>query len=114
MIFFTKRNWNRFFTHDKKTTIRFHEVREGLHSAGSGSRLSGTYKHLGKVHVGKPVEPDGKFVKDFTEQDARDDGFDSLEELMEELRNIKFSIPITPETLGWRYPAVVVEGKRCV
>jgi len=114
MIFFTKGNWNRFFTHNKKTTIRFHHVMEGLHSAGSGSRLSGTYKHLGKVIIGKAVEPEGKFVKDLTEHDAMDDGFDSLEELMKELSIIKFSTPITPETLGWRYPAVVAEGNRCV
>jgi hypothetical protein len=110
MIFFKKNNWNRFFTHKKITTIRFHKIREGLHSAGSGSRISGSYKHLGKVIVGKAVEPDGKMVKDLTEQDAIDDGFDNLAELIKELKSINFTVPVTPETIGWRYPVHVVEG----
>lgn len=114
MIFFKKENWNRFFTHKKKTTIRFHRIKEGLHTAGRGSRTYGNYKHLGKVFVGKPVEPEGKMMKDLTEQDAIDDGFDNLEELMKEIKRITFSDPKTPDSICWRYPINVVDGKKVI
>lgn len=112
-MFFKKENWNRFFTHDKKTTIRFDKKRAGIQAAGRGSKICGTYKHLGKVEVGEAIEPDGKMIKELTEQDAKDDGFDTLKELIDELTRINYGKEITPERRVWRHPVKILEGNPC-
>lgn len=109
-MFFKKGNWNRFFTHNKKTTIRFTKKRTGIQIAGQGSKICGTYKKLGKIDVGEAIEPDGKMIKELTKQDAIDDGFDTLKELVDELSRVNYGIAITPERKVWRHPIKIIEG----
>ena len=78
---FTKSNWERFETYSKKTTIRNHELKAGVHKVASG--MFKRRESLGKVYV-HPYEKKCK-VCELTEQDAKDDGFDSLCELLIEL-----------------------------
>ena len=80
IIRFTQENWNRFFTHNKKTTLRIKPKKPGHYDAYGGSYYNPVkFGSLDIVKVG------AKKVTALTEQDAKDDGFDSLYGLKREL-----------------------------
>ena len=84
VIRFSKDNWEKFETHNKKTTIRFGKVKVGFHTAGHGSMQWGSWSsYPEKVYV-HPFMKSCK-AKNLTEKDAKKDGFDTLNELMFEL-----------------------------
>lgn len=81
---FNKRNWIRFFDgSNKKTTIRLRKSKIGHHKAYAGSYYNPVV--LGEFDIAK-VEERG--FGTLTKQDARDDGFDTLEQLKTELVNL--------------------------
>ena len=83
IIRFTKENWNRFFTKGKKSTFRIKEKKPGHYDAYGGSYYAPVkFGSLDIVKVG------AKKVTELTEQDAKDDGFDSLYELKRELKRL--------------------------
>jgi hypothetical protein len=98
MIKFSKSNWERFETHNKRTTIRHHELKTGFHTASTGWYKN--YSRLGTVYV-HPFEKKC-MVKELTMQDAMDDGFDSLCELLIELAHLNKAL--TPETIVFKHP----------
>ena len=78
---FNKRNWIKFFDgHNKKTTIRLRKSKIGHHKAYAGSYFNPEV--LGEFDI---VKIENLKFKDLTEQDAKDDGFDSLFQLQTEL-----------------------------
>ena len=78
---FNKRNWIKFFDgHNKKTTIRLRKSKIGHHKAYAGSYFKPEV--LGEFDI---VKIENLKFKDLTEQDAKDDGFDSLFQLQTEL-----------------------------
>ena len=83
-----RKNWVRFFDgHGKNTTIRLRSQRIGKHNAWAGS-----YYHpelLGTLHV---VGGKSKLFKELSLFDAKNDGFDTLEELKDELLKLNKSI----------------------
>ena len=87
---FTRRNWVRFFDgHGKNTTIRLKPQRIGKHNVWAGS-----YYHpelLGTLHV---VGVKSKLFKDLSLFDARCDGFDTLDELKDELLKLNKSLEL--------------------
>ena len=89
---YTKNNWNKYFDGiGKKTTIRLRINKIKNHRCWAGS-----YFHpelLGTHDITKVVP--SKFGK-LTEDDARNDGFKTLEELKTELK--KLNSKIKPET----------------
>jgi len=94
---FTRRNWIKYFDgHNKQTTIRLKKSRIGHHKAYAGS-----YYHpeiLGDFNITKIC---GIKYKDLTEQNAKDDGFDTLKELQEELQILNGKIE--PETILYQH-----------
>ena len=105
MIKFSKDNWRRFETHNKRTTIRHHELKTGFHAVSSGWYKN--YKRLGTVYV-HPYEKKCK-VRELTEQDARDDGFDSLCELLIELAHLNRRL--IADTIVWKHPLEIQKGE---
>lgn len=95
---FKKKNWIRYFDgHNKVTTIRDHVIRLGHHNCYGGS-----YYHpekLGELDITRIVETTyGKL----TEQDAKNDGFDTLDELKEELDALIIGVKYdTPLIIHW-------------
>ena len=83
IIRFTKENWERFFTKGKKTTLRIHPREVGHYDVYGGSYYKPEKR--GELDIVK-VEP--RKVTELTEQDAKDDGFDSKEELVKELKRL--------------------------
>lgn len=79
MINFKKANWNRFFTHGKKTTIRLKPLAVGLHKAMVGNRFKGERKCVGMIEVNfvQAVK-----VYDLDGGNANDDGFHNIVELL--------------------------------
>ena len=99
---FTESNWERFFTHGKKTTFRIHCKRIGHYGVCGGSYYNPVKfgeLDIVKVDAGKPF-------KELTEQDAKDDGFDSLEELKKEIQRLN---KITDETTLYKHWIVNVK-----
>lgn len=102
------KNWQRFPPRGhKKTTIRDHALSPGEHKT-----LGGSYYHsirLGVLLIGDVLD-DGtiKRNKYLTEEDAFDDGFDSLAELREEATRL--NPKWTLETIVFIHPATVVES----
>jgi len=96
IIRFTKSNWERFFSHGKKSTFRIHHKGIGHYMVYGGSYYNpikfGALNII-KVDAGKPF-------KELTEQDAVDDGFDSLEELKKEIKRLN---KITDETILYKH-----------
>jgi len=92
MIRFSKSNWDRFKTNNKKTTIRLREVKTGIHACGSGSPQWGNWKRWGTVYVHPFVAK--KKVIDLNSEDAERDGFDSLTELLIELGKLNKTITV--------------------
>lgn len=90
MLRLTRENWDRFETHNKKTTIRLHQLKPGIHACGSGSPQWGNWKKWGDVHVHPWIKKCR--VDQLTLEDAKRDGFDSLCELLLELGRLNKSI----------------------
>ena len=90
---FTRKNWIRFFDgHGKSTTIRLRSQRIGKHNVWAGS-----YYHpelLGTLHV---VGVKSKLFKKLDLFDAKNDGFDTFDELKDEL--LKLNKSIEPDTI---------------
>ncbi len=85
---FNRRNWRKYFDgSNKKTTIRLRKSKIGHHKAYAGSYFKPEV--LGEFDVTKVIEIK---YKELTEQDAKDDGFNSLYELKVELINLNGSI----------------------
>ena len=101
-IFFTEKNWIRFAI-GKITTIRTRERKEGIYTAYRG-RFN--RKILGKVKISKPTKICK--VSELTEQDAKNDGFLSLAELLLELGRL--NAQITVNTFVYIYPVEVIEN----
>ena len=101
---FTKGNWQRFFDgHNKCSTIRPHKKRIGHYTVVMGSY----YKPIkvGELDIVNIIE---KRFGTLTEQDAKDDGFDTLEELKREICFLNDGIAeITPL---WKCLIVDVEA----
>lgn len=87
IIRFTKENWNRFFTKNKKSTFRIHPKEIGHYDVYGGS-----YYHPVKFGELDIVQIEKKKFAELTEQDAKDDGFDSLQELKDELLRLNEAI----------------------
>jgi hypothetical protein len=100
---FSKQNWERFFTKGKKTTIRLKKKGTGIQKAYAGSRFKPQL--LGTIKVGLPHRC---LASDLTEEDAKNDGFDSLCELLLELGKLNEDIEVDSEI--FIYPVVVKEG----
>lgn len=98
MIKFSKRNWERFETNNKKTTIRHKELKVGFHVASSGWYRN--YEKLGTVYI-HPYEKTCR-VYELTLIDAVDDGFETLCELLIELAHLNRLL--TPDTIVWKHP----------
>ena len=78
---FNRRNWIRFFDgHNKKTTLRLKKSKLGHHKAYAGSYFKPEV--LGEFDIVKVEE---RIFGKLTQQDAIEDGFDTLEELKDEL-----------------------------
>lgn len=87
---FTEQNWNKFFDgSNKTTTIRMKPSKEGVHNCYSGSYVKP--KFLGTVTIHRVQE---KLFSQLDGQDAKDDGFKSLEELNTELIRLNKYIPL--------------------
>ena len=90
---FTRSNWVRFFDdHEKNTTIRLKSQRIGKHNVWAGS-----YYHpelLGTLYV---VGVKSKLFNQLSLFDAKNDGFNTLNELKDEL--LKLNQSIEPETI---------------
>lgn len=85
---FNRRNWVRFFDgHNKKTTLRLKKNRIGHHKAYAGSYMKPVL--LGEFDI--TIVRELKYC-DLTENDAKLDGFDTLEELKAELTNLNGKI----------------------
>jgi len=79
---FNRRNWKKYFDgSNKKTTIRLKKSRIGHHKAYAG-RYNNP-EDLGEFDIIKVIE---KQYNKLTEQDARDDGFETLKLLEKELK----------------------------
>lgn len=103
LLRFSPPNWERFETHNKKTTIRTRRIKPGVHTAGKGSPQWRTWVPWPqKVYV--YTEEKACKVCELTEQDAKDDGFDSLCELLLELG--KLNRGITAETTVYKHPVI--------
>lgn len=96
MIRFSKSNFERFKTHNKLTTIRGHELKAGEHDFIGGSRMKPFAYGHGFVH---PAVKKCR-IRDLTEADAKNDGFDSLCELLLELGHLGKG-EFKPETWVW-------------
>ncbi len=90
---FNKRNWNKYFDGGNKlTTIRLRRIRLGHHNAYAGSYHKPEL--LGEFDI---TRVDLTTYGKLTEEDARNDGFASLELLKEELRLLNGDLlPETP------------------
>ena len=87
---FNRRNWNKFFDgSNKKTTIRLRKSKLGHHKSYAGSYYNPIV--LGEFDIVK-VEP--VIFQDLNEQDAKDDGFDSLGDLIVELVILKGNLEL--------------------
>lgn len=86
---FTQGNWDRF-KNGKTTTIRMHPIKPGWHDAVSGSRFKP--KKLGEVFIRDFYVP--KCVRELNEADAKNDGFNSLAELLLELGRLNKDITV--------------------
>jgi len=93
---FTKGNYARFDSHQKKTTIRDHQIKEGDHALIGGSRFKPITYCRATIAFRKSC-----IVGALTDEDARLDGFDSRDELLLELG--KVNPTITPYTRVWVY-----------
>ena len=94
---FNRRNWIRFFDgHNKKTTIRLRKSRIGLTNAYAGSRRHPEL--LGTFYIDGIEE---KRFDQLTPQDAIDDGFGNLKELLDEL--MLLNSQISPETKVYKH-----------
>jgi hypothetical protein len=83
-IRFTDGNWNRFFTHNKDTTWRTKQRKDGVYERIKGS----LYK---PIKTGELLEMKYLKCKPFAaldEADARHDGFSTLQEFIEELTRL--------------------------
>jgi len=89
MTRFTEQNWLRFRLHNKKTTIRVNPLSPGLHKCLGGPRFKPI--RLGTIEA--YAVKDTKYVMQLTVEDAVNDGFDSLQDLLVELahRNPKLT-----------------------
>ena len=96
IIRFTRGNWDRFFGKNKKSTFRIKPKKIGHYNVYGGSY----YKPVkfGELNITKVEQ--GKKLKDLTEQDAIDDGFDTLEELKKEVNRLN---KITGETMLYKH-----------
>jgi len=92
---FNKRNWKKFFDgSNKSTTIRLKPQKIGKHNAWAGS-----YFHpelLGTLNV---IGVKSKLFKELDYYDAKLDGFESLSELIDELKKLNYKKKITPDTM---------------
>lgn len=102
----TVENWKRFKTQGKKTTIRTRIIPIGIHKVLAGPLFKST--RLGRLFIGS-MSPfkDVKKAKDLTEQDARNDGFRNLCELLIELAHRNPNL--TVNTTVYIHPARVIE-----
>lgn len=93
---FTRKNWAKFFGSNKKTTLRLKKSKIGHHKAYAGSyynpELLGEFDIIGVREI---------MFKDLTEDDAKCDGFSSLNELKAELRLLNGDI--SQETIMFQY-----------
>jgi hypothetical protein len=88
---FNRRNWNKYFDGSKKvTTIRLKKSPLGHKRAWAGSYLKPQL--LGEFDIVAVIE---RFYDDLTEQDAKNDGFECLTLLKEELTKLNGNIPAT-------------------
>ena len=94
----TQKNWDRIETHNKKTTIRVHELKEGIQNVYCGSRYKP--KLLGQLKVSKPSSI--KMFKELIKKDAKSDGFNTLTELTLELMELNKNI--MPDTILFIHP----------
>lgn len=78
----SRRNWERFETHGKKTTIRLKPKKSGIYDVYCGNRYKP--ERLGLLEIKAPMWV-SKTVEALKESDAENDGFDSLCELLLEL-----------------------------
>ena len=101
MIRFSLKNWERFETHGKKTTIRLRKVKHGVHVAGRGSPQWGTWVAYPEKVYAHSLKKEC-MVKELNDDDARLDGFDSLCELLLELGGLNRQI--TPDSMAYVYP----------
>jgi len=98
---FSPSNWSRFETHNKKTTIRTREQKPGIKVAGHGSIQWGSwvaYPEKVRIH---PYSKKCRVIE-LTKEDAVNDGFDSLCELILELGCLNKDI--TVDTLVYIHP----------
>lgn len=81
---FTRKNWNKFFDgSDKSTTIRVKMSKLGHHKAYAGPYMKPEI--LGEFDI---VSITSKLYKELTDEDAINDGFNSLYDLKLELLNL--------------------------
>ena len=102
-IRFTDSNWQRFFTHNKTTTWRTTVRKEGIYDRVKGS----LYK---PVKTGEQVELKPTISKPFaalTDADALHDGFNSLQEFIDELTRL--SPKLAASTILYCHSAKVVK-----
>ena len=107
VVRYAENNWSKYFDGSgKKTTIRHHELKTGFHATTGGSRFKP--KRLGSHYV----HPYSKMclVKELTEQDARNDGFNNLCELLLELA--KRNPTIQADTQVWIHPTSQQKDER--
>lgn len=98
-------NWRRFHA-GKKTTIRVKRLKTGVHDVCGGARFKPF--HLGKLEIGSPALVTGvRRVRQLTEEDARNDGFDNLIDLIIELARLNREL--TGNTTVYIHPAKIVK-----
>lgn len=102
---FTQSNWDKFFSSDKKTTIRLHALKPGLHAVLGGSRFKPVTRGALFVYTFKET----KKIRDLTLADARNDGFDMLADLLLELGRLNKEC--TSDSWVFIHPVEVRGGK---
>ena len=99
---FTRGNWNKYFTAQKKTTVRLRKRTPGYYDAVVDKVKAGVL--LFEPEIGE------KKVKELNENDARNEGFNYLYELLFELGRC-YGQEITLDSTVFVQPTAVIEGK---
>ena len=95
---FTQKNWDKFFDGtNKQTTFRLKKHKIGHHKAYSGSYFNPIL--LGEFDI---VKVEDKIFEKLNLQDAIDDGFDSVGNLMKELESLNKQL-IEPRQILYKH-----------